>query len=381
MVTLYGTPRCKGVGIAEAILLSDDGGLDSVPMDILRRGLESLRRREREDDMPAVVVVCNSLDVGLQTRLPGLRIAAIAAESPENDIMDCDTPAVVGVQNLLQSVEPGNIVIVDGGRGTLYVDPDAETVIFYQSMEGHKKTRRLFLESPHLPAVTQDGTTVSVFGLVNDISEASTALTEGADGLVIEGSEGILNSDWAQLLDQLAGKSLVLLGVPNPDAIRDIVAGALPLQVTIAVPSARADSLVDLQESVEVVSGELAGEDVEPAGIAFAVSADASNPYEDGYMSVPTSRVLVDARVCEIANTQTALADCVTSALAAAVPVDAGASEESELVAQRVDATVLLASSIDSICYLVTAGVHSIAVPAGLIAAAKDLIRSIPIAE
>lgn len=380
MLTLYGTPICRGVAIAEAVLISDDGGLDPVPMDILRRGLESLRRREREDDLPAVVVVCGSLDVGVQTRLPGVRIVAITAESIEVDTVDCDIPAIVGVENLRQSVESGNIIIVDGGRGTLYVDPDAETVMYYQSMEVHKKTRRLFLGSAHLPAVTQDGTTVLVLGLVNNLSEASTALTEGADGLVLEAPEpGSLSSDdWSQLLDQLAGKSLVYLGMPDSDSIRDIVEGALPLQVTVAVPSAQASSLVGLRKSVEVVSDELAGEDIEPADIAFAVSADATNPYEDGYMTVPTSHVLVDTRVCELANTQRALADCVTSALASAIPADSGASLDSELVAQGVDATVLLASSIDSIRYLVAAGVYSIAVPAGLIAAAKDLIRSIP---
>jgi hypothetical protein len=383
MIALYGTGICKGVGIAEAVVVSDDGGLESLPKDLLHRGLESLRRGERQDDLPSVVIVCRLLESASLVKLPGLKIAAVAAESTEGYDAECDWPAVIGVEDLPQSIEGGEIVVVDGTHGAVYIDPDAETLIHYQTMEGHSRTRRLFLGSAHLPAITQGGNALTVLGIITEPADASSALSEGADGLVLTESVLAAISDeyWTQLLDELAGKSLTILGTPSAAALREIVASALPSQVTIAVRADQSNQLTDLRHMIIGLSEELVCEDIEPAEIAFAIVADAGNPFEDGYMAVPASRVLVDARVCEIANTQAALSDCVTATLDSAMPDTLDAQDSSDAVAQRVASTVILASSIDSVRYLVAAGVDSVAVPPGFVSATKDLIRSIPASE
>jgi hypothetical protein len=372
MITLHGIGITKGVGIAEAVVLSQDGNYDSIPSELLQRGLTAIRRNQPATDLPVVIVICSSLAEGLQFKFPGLRVTGIVAESEE--IVTSGVPSVVGVDQLLDSVKSGDIVIVDGAHGIVSVDPDAGTVMHYQELETHAKTRRLFLESAHLPAVTQDGRTVLTLATVTQVVDADDALREGADGLLLTPSAVNLFSsqDWSQLLAESGGKQIILLLAPEPDALRSIVSFALPYQITIALPAADMESLPLLSALVTEISSELAEQDVDPAEIAFGVMAGTTSLLDFASAQVPISRVLVDARTCDMSDTQTELAECVSEMLVS------GHGQPADQPDPIPPITVILASSIDSVRYLTLDGADSVSVPPGLVSATKDLIRSIP---
>ncbi|MDO8684374.1 MAG: hypothetical protein Q7N50_12920 [Armatimonadota bacterium] len=356
------------MGIAEAAIIESDGG---IPAELLQRGLAALRKRANETEAPVVVVVCGSLETGMDVRIPGFRITGLAAQSAEYNVEECRVPAVTGVGDLLPSVSNGDIVIVDGTWGVVYIDPDAETLMHYQNIEDKRKERRVFLESTHLPAVTQTGHTVLVFATVSDPSDAESALAEGADGLLLtsQAIDVFTTNDWIRLLEDTGGKPLLLAGAPEPFALRTIITMALPGQITIAMPPDEQFRLSDLQSLIEDISGAVSEDNIEPAEINFAAISDVVGRREDETLP-DISRFLVNAAICDVSPTQADLSECISEAVSVL-----------ESSSEATPKTVWLATSVDSVRYLMDDGVDSVAVPLGFVSTTKDLIRSFPAEE
>jgi phosphotransferase system enzyme I (PtsI) len=106
-------------------------------------------------------------------------------------------PAVVALEDLTSLVSGGDTVIVDGNRGIVIVNPDEQTTeqYFQYSMEyeelGHKlDTIR------EKPAVTRDGTKITLLGNIEFPEEAQVILEKGGDGIGLYRTEFLyLNTD------------------------------------------------------------------------------------------------------------------------------------------------------------------------------------------
>ena len=368
MITLHGIGVCKGMGIAEAALVGPEG---LVPEQVRKRGIEAIKRALAEADRPEVVLVCETIESGLLAAVPGVKIAAIAAQSPDGGTCpDSAPPSVAGVQDLFRSVRDGDIVIVDGARGVVCVDPDAQTLAHYQTMEEQHKTRRIFLESIHLPAVTQTGKTVKVFAALFAAEDISSALAEGADGLLLlrHAVEEVTTGQWERILYEAAGKPFILLSTPLDEALAQIMSMSFSGEVTIVLPSDDEPRLADLQSRLSGLYQELTLDDIEPGEVAMAIAVTRGEDLTSGVIPPSVSRLVIDAAACAESLTQDELAECITDVVAG--------SEEAPL-----PATVMLSSSIDAVRYLLLYGVDSVAVPLGFISATKDLIRSFPTPE
>lgn len=95
-----------------------------------------------------------------------------------------EIPAVVGVSDVLQRVSTGDLVVVDGLRGTLIVRPGpAELAAARARAERHVALARELSESRHRAAETKDGTRVSLRANVELPAEAILARDQGADGI------------------------------------------------------------------------------------------------------------------------------------------------------------------------------------------------------
>src|SRR5262249_5047962 len=96
-------------------------------------------------------------------------------------------PYVFGVDQLLQTVRPGDAVCIDGARGDVVIAPDAATeeVLARRRVAGAER-RRVVEASVHAPAATLDGTLVYLGANVESPDDVSAALAAGADhiGLV-----------------------------------------------------------------------------------------------------------------------------------------------------------------------------------------------------
>jgi phosphotransferase system enzyme I (PtsI) len=93
-------------------------------------------------------------------------------------------PAVVGLGNLTQEVTGGDIVILDGNRGMVIVNPDADQIAEYQ--EDAKKLVKMESELAllaDLPAETLDGYQVSVQANIEAAEDIPEALERGAQGI------------------------------------------------------------------------------------------------------------------------------------------------------------------------------------------------------
>jgi len=93
-------------------------------------------------------------------------------------------PAVVALEDLTESVSGGDIVIIDGNRGIVIVNPDGETIRQY------KEYSHEFLELEHKldaikekPAVTRDGVRITLLGNIEFPDEAELVLQKGGEGI------------------------------------------------------------------------------------------------------------------------------------------------------------------------------------------------------
>ena len=93
-------------------------------------------------------------------------------------------PAVVGLGDALLAMAPGQSALLDGGRGTLVLDPPAELVrrARAQAREEQRRAARA-AAAAHQPAVTRDGVVIEVAANIGGAEEASRAVEAGADGV------------------------------------------------------------------------------------------------------------------------------------------------------------------------------------------------------
>ncbi|HJT76122.1 MAG TPA: phosphoenolpyruvate--protein phosphotransferase [Gemmataceae bacterium] len=95
-----------------------------------------------------------------------------------------EIPAVVGLGKFVTDVSGGDLVIVDGNRGVLILNPDDETLERYERMRSSFRTFESRLEELRdLPAETRDGVRIPLLGNIEFPQEASHCLERGADGV------------------------------------------------------------------------------------------------------------------------------------------------------------------------------------------------------
>ncbi len=95
-----------------------------------------------------------------------------------------EIPAVVGLGKFITDVSGGDLVIVDGNRGVLILNPDEETLERYEGMRSSFQTFESGLEELRdLPAETRDGVRIPLLGNIEFPQEASHCLERGADGV------------------------------------------------------------------------------------------------------------------------------------------------------------------------------------------------------
>ncbi|MBI4563376.1 MAG: phosphoenolpyruvate--protein phosphotransferase [Planctomycetes bacterium] len=94
-------------------------------------------------------------------------------------------PATVGIEGITRDMTSGDRVILDGGAGTIIIDPDEPTLKRYQAMERNFQVmeQKLSRELRELPAVTRDGTEIELFANIETPEEIPAALAHGAEGI------------------------------------------------------------------------------------------------------------------------------------------------------------------------------------------------------
>ncbi len=134
-------------------------------------------------------------------------------------------PAVVGLGDLTAEVSGGDTVIIDGSRGVVIINPDAEQLEEHREQE--KKQVKLETELKtlaHLPARTTDGHEVSLWANIESAADVDPAVARGAGGIGLYRTEFLYLAAveqhevteeehyeaYKEALTRLAGKPLVI---------------------------------------------------------------------------------------------------------------------------------------------------------------------------
>jgi len=93
-------------------------------------------------------------------------------------------PAIVGLHHAFQTISEGELLIVDGERGLLVVNPDPIVLAEYRERQGELKADRQRLKRlKKTRATTQDGTPIELYANIELPQDTSEVLEAGADGV------------------------------------------------------------------------------------------------------------------------------------------------------------------------------------------------------
>jgi phosphotransferase system enzyme I (PtsI) len=161
--------------------------------DIERRLLRQLLGRKREDVehlTEEVAVVARELSPTQTAGFNKQFVRGIASDAGGRTshaaivARSLGIPAVVALEDLTESVRGGDTVIIDGNRGIVIVNPDSETIRQYEaySLEFAELGHRLDAIREK-PAVTRDGTKITLLGNIEFPDEAESVLEKGGEGI------------------------------------------------------------------------------------------------------------------------------------------------------------------------------------------------------
>lgn len=95
-----------------------------------------------------------------------------------------EIPAVVGMDGITAAVKDGDLLIVDGRQGTVFINPQPEILEEYRrKQEAEVKERKALAAVKSLPARTLDGQELNLLANVGEPWELSKAVEYGADGI------------------------------------------------------------------------------------------------------------------------------------------------------------------------------------------------------
>jgi phosphotransferase system enzyme I (PtsI) len=140
-----------------------------------------------------------------------------------------EIPAVVGLESITQRIQDGVLLIVDGNRGEVIIEPDDEIIIAYQEKQlEHEKYKSSIDRIGHLPAETVDGHRVAVQANIELSEEVVAARDHGAEGIGLYRTEYLyLRSKGVPSEEELFEdyKELAEIIAPAPVTIRTLDLG------------------------------------------------------------------------------------------------------------------------------------------------------------
>ncbi len=236
MITIQGTPVKPGTAIAVGAVVTSAAGTNSVWPSLLKRGLDALMRQLPEADRPHAVLVCDKLEAARNARIAGITLVGTIIQE-DNLSYECeiDGPCVVNLPDLIASIKENDIIIVDGSKGVVHIDPDVQTLFAYQSIhEDFIPRSRVRITAEHIGAKTLDGVPIRVYAIVSTLKELDKALEKGADGIYLSGHDEV---DYEGFFKEAAGMPSLIAYPTNFDALLSAAAiYCVPHQVTALFP-------------------------------------------------------------------------------------------------------------------------------------------------
>jgi phosphoenolpyruvate-protein phosphotransferase (PTS system enzyme I) len=136
------------------------------------------------------VVVAKELAPGLTVQLDREHVVGLVSEEGTRTshaailAHSIGIPAVFGVAGAIERIAPGTMLVMDGTRGTVLLDPTPHEIAEARSRETRRRELAVQLEEVvRLPAVTTDGVRIVLRGNVDLPDEIAAAREHGAEGV------------------------------------------------------------------------------------------------------------------------------------------------------------------------------------------------------
>jgi len=186
IVALFG-PRDKGD--RDAYILERRHDIEFVTDRLLRAlvGDDAPHAVRLEEPMIVVARDLSPADTASMVREPALAfVTAVGTRTSHTSIMAraLEIPAVVGVAGATDQIRTGDMLVVDGLSGQIWVHPTEQAIRdARQRSEQHLAFARRLLSARHKPCVTADGVPVALKANVELPAEAILAVDHGAQGI------------------------------------------------------------------------------------------------------------------------------------------------------------------------------------------------------
>jgi len=198
--------------------------------DVVQRILAQLNSRESRphlDVSEPVVVVAPEILPSQVIAFDKLTVAGIITEAGgatgHSAILarSLGIPAVSGVSGILQEVETGDLVALDGRAGHVHLRPGPEVEAVYRELQReYASLSDRLIENRDEPPVSTDGIRIELLANVNTLTDATMAARVGADGIGLYRTEyfflthrGVPDED-----EQLAVYRAIVEAAPNRTA-------------------------------------------------------------------------------------------------------------------------------------------------------------------
>jgi phosphoenolpyruvate-protein phosphotransferase (PTS system enzyme I) len=104
-------------------------------------------------------------------------------------------PAVVGLKEATKSIKTGDLVILDGYKGILIINPEQDVIEEYQNkIKRIAEFERKLEDFKFVPAVTIDGRKITILANIEFPEEVNEALESGAEGVGLFRTEYIISN-------------------------------------------------------------------------------------------------------------------------------------------------------------------------------------------
>ena len=160
-------------------------------LDVAERVFSYLREGEEKKffDKPVIIVAHDlspSQTVSFDRKYVLGFATEIGSETSHTAIMAkaLEISAVVGLENVLEKIEEGQMAILDGTNGYLIVEPTSEVIEEYKKKrDNFIKQRKNFYLTRRLVSKTPDGMKINLMANISLPEEAVTAIKYGAEGI------------------------------------------------------------------------------------------------------------------------------------------------------------------------------------------------------
>lgn len=128
-------------------------------------------------------------------------VTALGSSTSHSSILarSLGIPAIAGLGTALESITDGTTLIVDGGNGQLWVNPEAAVRATYEGRAKAALAQQQQAQAASAePAVTRDGHRVEVAANIGSLADAQAAVAVGAEGV------GLLRTEFLFLERQTA---------------------------------------------------------------------------------------------------------------------------------------------------------------------------------